>query len=106
MNGASQTGRSVVTDGWSAGATILKAGDFVSFAGHSKIYMVTADATSDGGGNVTLAIEPGLVESPAENAVITVANVAFTVALKNEVQEFSLGTSGLYSFELDLEEAF
>lgn len=106
VNGASQTGRSVVTDGWSAGATILKAGDFVSFAGHSKIYMLTADATSDGGGNVTLAIEPGLIESPAENAAITVADVAFTVALKNEVQEFSLGTSGLYSFELDLEEAF
>ena len=106
VNGASQTGRSVVTDGWSAGAMILKAGDFISFAGHSKIYMITADATSDGSGNVTLAIEPGLVESPAENAVITTSGVAFTVALKNEVQEFALSTAGLFSFELDLEEAF
>jgi len=101
-----QTGRSVITDGWSAGATILKAGDFISFAGHSKIYMITADATSGVSGDATLAIEPGLVESPAENAVITVANVAFTVALKNEVQEFALSTAGLFSFELDLEEAF
>ncbi len=106
VNGASQTGRSVVTDGWSAGATVLKAGDFLKFAGHSKIYMLTADATSDGGGNVTLAIEPGLIESPAENEAITTSGVAFTVALKGEVQEFALGTSGLYAYELDMEEAF
>lgn len=106
VNGASQTGRSVVTDGWSSGATVLKAGDFVSFAGHSKIYMLTADVTSDGSGNATLSIEPALIESPAENAVITTDSVAFTVALSGDVQEFALGTSGLFSYELDLEEAF
>jgi len=104
--GGSQTGRSVITDGWSTGATVMKAGDFISFAGHTKIYMLTADATSDVGGNVTLAIEPGLVESPAENAVITTSGVAFTVALKNEMQEFALNVDDLFRFELDLEEAF
>jgi len=104
VNGASQTGRSVVTDGWSASITIFKAGDFVKFANHDKVYTVTADASSDGSGNATISIEPALVTSPATDSAITYTSVPFTVALRSGIQEFDTGTSGLFSFEVDFEE--
>ena len=52
VNGAGQSGRALATKGWSASVTgILKAGDFIGLTGQTKVYMVTADASSDAGGN-------------------------------------------------------
>jgi len=104
VNGGSQTGRSVVTDGWNNTTLIFKADDFIKFANHDKVYTVIADSTSDGSGNATLSIEPALVTSPAENSAITYSSVPFTVALTNPIQEYRTGAGGLFSFELDLEE--
>ena len=104
VDGASQTGRSLVTDGWNASIAIFKAGDFLKIAGNDKCYMVTADVSSDGSGDATIAIEPALVASPADDAAITHSSVSFTVALTSGIQEFSTGTSGLFSYELDFEE--
>ena len=104
VNGASQTGRTIVTDGWSASITIFKAGDYLKFANHDKVYTVTADATSDGSGDSTISIEPALVTSPADDSAITYTSVPFTVALRSGIQEFDTGTSGLFSFEIDFEE--
>ena len=104
VNGASQTGRSLVTDGWNASIAIFKAGDFLNIAGNDKVYMCTADVSSDGSGNATISIEPALVASPADDGAITHSSVSFTVALTSGIQEFSTDTSGLFSYELDFEE--
>ena len=106
VNGADQTGRSVVTDGWNNSITIFKAGDYLKFANHDKVYTVVADATSNGSGQSTITIEPALITSPATDSAITYTSVPFTVALTTRVQEFSTGTSGLFEFEIDLEEVF
>jgi len=47
---------------------------------------------------------PALITSPADNSAITHTSVPFTVAFTGGVQEFSTGVSGLFSFEVDLEE--
>ena len=104
VDGASQTGRSLVTDGWNASIAIFKAGDYLKIAGNDKVYMVTADVSSDGSGDATIAIEPALVASPADDAAITHSSVPFTVALRAGVQEFATGTTGLFQFEIDMEE--
>ena len=104
VNGASQTGRSIVTDGWNASITIFKAGDYLKFANHDKVYTVTADATSNGSGASTITIEPALVTSPADDSAIIYTSVPFTVALRSGIQEFDTGTSGLFTFEIDFEE--
>ena len=104
VNGASQTGRSLVTDGWNASIAIFKAGDFLKIAGNDKVYMCTTDVSSDGSGNATISIEPALVASPADDGAITHSSVSFTVALTSGIQEFSTDTSGLFSYELDFEE--
>jgi len=106
MRGASQTGRTLATDGWTGGVAIFKAGDYLKIAGNDKVYMVTADVTShsDPATNTPITIEPALVASPADNAAITHTAVSFTVALTSGVQEFATGTTGLFQFELDMEE--
>ena len=87
----------------------LKAGDFVKFASHTKVYMVVADATADGSNEATITIEPPLITALANDSAVTYDNVPFTVHLVNDIQEF--GTVGadkdgniLYQFELDVEE--
>ncbi len=87
----------------------LKAGDFVKFASHTKVYMVVADATADGSNEATITIEPPLITALTNNSAVTYDNVPFTVHLINDIQEF--GTVGadnsgnlLYQFELDVEE--
>ena len=88
----------------------LKAGDFVKFASHSKVYMVVADATADGSNEATITIEPPLRTALVDNSVVTYDNIPFTVHLTNDIQEFGVvGADGsgnlLYKFEIDVEEA-
>ena len=93
VNGASQTGTSIITDGWtSSAATRLLKGDIITFAdvnavnpqnrqstGSLRKFVVTADTASDGSGNMTIPIYPALTPtgafqtvtaSPADNAAI------------------------------------
>lgn len=103
VNGASQTGVSLVTDGWSAGATMLT-GDF--FAVAQQLFVVVADATADGSGNMTLTIEPPIRTSFADNAAVTKASPkARFMLLTNEVG-WDVQLKGLTDFAFDLIEAF
>jgi hypothetical protein len=92
VNGASQTGSSIITDGWGSGNTTIKKGDVFTFAGVYAVnplskestgrlhqFVATAD-TTDTTGAVTLSISPSIVTSgalqnvtagPADNATIT-----------------------------------
>ena len=87
----------------------LKAGDYVKFASHTKVYMVVADVTADGSNEATLTIEPPLLSALANDSVVTYDNVPFTVHLTNDMQEFGVAGADnngnlLYQFELDVEE--
>jgi hypothetical protein len=107
VNGASQTGRSIVMDGFTASQTgVAKAGDLLKFAGHTKVYMVTADANSNGSGQATLAIEPALIASPADNEAVTTTNVPFTVALASDNLDTSITPGVFYTLDIDLVEVF
>lgn len=107
VSGASQTGRSVNLSGFTASQTgVAKAGDFVKFAGHSKVYMVTADADSSGTGTATISIEPALLASPANAEALTTSSVPFTVALAADTLSGAIGAGPLYSLDVDLVEVW
>lgn len=100
VNGASQTGSSLVTDGWTASSAVLKRGDIITIEGVYRVhpetkqstgvlqqFVVTEDVTADGSGNATVKISPSIVTtgafknvsgSPADNAQISVAGTAST----------------------------
>jgi hypothetical protein len=103
VNGASQTGASLITDGWTASAASrLKEGDVFTVAGVYSVnpqsrqstgslqqFVCTADKSSDGSGNLTATISPSITVSgafqtvtgsPADNAAITVIGAASTVS--------------------------
>lgn len=103
VNGAAQTGASLITDGWTlAAANRLKRGDVFTVAGVFSVnpqsrqstgvlqqFVVTADVSSDAGGNATIPISPSITTSgafqavsgsPADNAALTVVGAANTLS--------------------------
>jgi len=78
VNGASQTGSSLAVDGLT---DVPQVGDTFSIAGVEKIYTVTATPTVTSGG-ATLAINPALASSPADNAAVTWLSVNYTGGIK------------------------
>lgn len=100
VNGSSQTGLTIATDGWTNDTLQMKAGDILKFSGSSKVYMVTADGISDGFGNLTLNISPPLLESPVNNEVVTVTSVPFTMQLEDD--RFEYNVSGPLLYRLDI----
>jgi hypothetical protein len=83
----------------------IKAGDFIKFNTHSKVYMVVEDATGDVSNEATLTIEPPLRSNVASDVTVLYDNVPFTVRLANDVQEFSTSQKDIYRFEVDFIEA-
>jgi len=107
VNGASQVGSSIITDGWTVSITgILKAGDILKFANHTKVYMVTADANSNGSGQATISISPALVQSPADNSAITISSVPFNVRCTSETSGYFAAPGGFYSIEQGFVEVY
>jgi len=85
VNGASQTGSSLIVDGLTAAP---QAGDVFKVAGIDKVYTVTADAslTND---DATLAINPALASSPADDAAITFLSVSRESAGKTRFSRYN-----------------
>ena len=111
VNGVHAVGDTTIAmDGFAGdGAGRFKAGDFLKFASHTKVYMVVADATSSSNAS-TVTIEPPLISALADNSVVTYDNVSFTVHLTNDIQEFGVVGADkdgnlLYQFEVDVEES-
>jgi len=113
VNGASQIGSSLVTNGWSNSTAILNQGDIFTIAGVFTVnyvtgtatstlaqFVVTAPVTSDGSGNATIPFSTGqggyggiitsgptqsVSASPASGAAITVTGSAATSYAQNLV---------------------
>ncbi len=95
VNGGGQTGSSLITDGWPANTTVLKAGDY--FAVNGELKRVTSDATTNGSGQVTISFKPALRNSPADNAAITVERPTCTMVLADDMQAmWECNVNGIY----------
>ena len=111
VNGNQTAGDTTIAmDGFAGdGAGRFKAGDLIKFASHTKVYMVVSDVTSSSNA-ATVTIEPPLVADIANDSAVTYDDVAITVFLTSDIQEFgSVGADKdgniLYKFEFDVEEA-
>ena len=83
VNGASQTGSSLITDGWANSTLVLTEGDVFTIGddvfavnprsrestGVLRQFVVTADATSDGSGDLTIPIWPPITTTGAYQTV-------------------------------------
>lgn len=97
VNGASQVGTSIITDGWTVSQTgILLAGDYIEI--EDELYMVTDDANSDVSGNATFNISPPIPagNAPAENAAITVASATGIFRLTDDNISWNVDALSIY----------
>lgn len=123
VNGAGQTGASLITQGWSNNITgLLNVGDVFTIAGVYAInpqsrqstgtlmnFVVTTAANSSGGGAATLAIAPAITTTgayqnvsaaPANNAAITVFGTGGSTYFQNI--GFTRDAFGLVSVPMEL----
>ena len=114
INGASQTGSTIATNGWASGAATLNKGDIITIAGVNSVnplsysstgrlqqFVITATTSDASGVMATLPISPSIITSgqlqtvdasPANDAVITVlgttAAAGGTLAATSSPQSF------------------
>ena len=92
----------IAMDGFTAGQSgVLKAGDLIKFANHSKVYMVSSDADYD---TAAIVISPPLMTALTDNVAVTVNKPLFTVYLENNEITYSTGANGFYSISFDVRE--
>lgn len=96
----------VILKGLGANKAVFKAGDFVKFANHSKVYMVTDDITSDGAGEATLFFSGKLVVNVVVDEVLTINAVPFTVILDQDADEFTVANGGMTNIEVSFREVW
>lgn len=107
VKGASQTGASLITDGWSEGDG-LNAGDYICFENgtYRELHIVTADGFADSSGDLTLAIAPNIRRSPADNNAITIIAPTgeFIAADQGQANEVFNGAQGFRTMSIKFKE--
>lgn len=103
VNGASQTGRTLATDGWPVSTTVLVAGQFVTI--NNQLLQLTENITSNGSGVATLTFEPPIRTSPSDNAAIQYKN-PYCLMYFVEEPTLSVENGYVYSLSLNLRESF
>ena len=103
INGASQTGRTLATDGWPVSTTVLVAGQFVTMG--NQLLQLTENITSNASGVATLTFEPPIRVSPADNAAIEYKN-PYCLMYFVEEPTLSVENGYVYSLSLNLRECF
>lgn len=103
VNGASQTGRTLNTDGWPVSSTVLVAGQFVTI--NNQLLQLTENVTSNGSGVATLTFEPPIRTAPSDNAAIEFKN-PYCLMYMVEEPTLSVENGYVYSLSLNLRESF
>lgn len=108
VKGASQTGGTLLTDGWTISTTgILKAGDWIQLGtgATSRLHKVLQDANSDGSGNATLELWPGPRTAPADNEAIVVSATKGLWRLAENARSYDLASAAIMGLGFDCVEA-
>lgn len=108
VNGSSQTGNELFTDGWTPSVTgILKAGDYIQLGtgATSRLYKVLDDVNSDGSGNATLTIYPNLRSSPNNNDPIFTSNAKSVFRLSGNQTTWDVNEAAMYGITFGAREA-
>lgn len=108
VKGSGQTGQSLDLDGAAADQTDwLRAGDYIQLGGGASatLHKVLQDADSDGSGNVTLDVWPGLRSAPSDNAAVVTQSTAGRWRLDSNTSEWSVDSARHYGIQFSAMEA-
>jgi len=103
VNGADQTGSSLITSGWAANQSILlEIGDYIEINGELK--RVTLRAASDGSGNSTIQFQPPIRKSPANGSAVITTEPRMTMRLTSPINTASFSAPLVYAISIEAEE--
>lgn len=103
INGANQSGRSLVTDGWPISTTVLYAGQFVTIGG--QLLQLTDDIVSNSSGQATINFEPAIRVKPSDNDEIEF-KAPYALMYFTEDPSYSVEPGLVYSLSFNLRESF
>ena len=109
VKGASQTGKALITDTWTANTDgVLLAGDYYQLGSGAttRLYTSLQNLNTDGSGDATIDGFPRLRESPADNEALVLSNPRGTFRLAQNTVEISSDSSRVYSIGFGAVEAF
>lgn len=100
--GAGQTGKTLLTDGWTHSyPRVLQAGDFIRIGSDYKTYMVTADADSDEDGSASISLNTPLAAIPDDDAAVF-ADSQFRCSLNEDDLDTDLTVALHYGLTIQL----
>lgn len=104
VNGGPQSGFSLNTKGWTAGASgVLLPGDWLQIG--YRAYRNLLPVNADGSGNATINIYPSLRESPADGDALILNNTKGLWRLKTNARKWSETAARVYGIQFDFREA-
>lgn len=107
VDGGSQTGTSLQTDGWSPGDGLNK-GDYIAFENGTfrELHILTADSFADSNGDMTISVAPKIRRSPSDNAAVILEKPTgeFIALDNNQAAESLDGANGTRTIAFKLRE--
>lgn len=82
----------------------FKAGDFIKFSNHNKVYQITNNVILNGSGSGSIDIAPRLQEGITNSTTITYSSVPFTVVTTDNVVTFEGGLGDTHGISIELRE--
>jgi len=108
VNGASQTGASLVIDGASPDEVgYLLPGDYIQLGSGSTatLHKVLEQVDTDSSGNATLTLWPHIRTAPADNAAVTIGNTVGRWRLASNESSWSVNEAAIYGISFTAMEA-
>lgn len=101
VNTGGQTGNTLATTWLELSSTVLQAGDYFQLG--NQLHQLTADATTNGAGNVTLSFVPAMRSSPANGDAVLVYYPKMIAQLMTQIEIHTdrrgLGLPVTFAFE-------
>lgn len=109
VKGASQTGQSLNTDGWTVSQTgILLAGDFFQLGtgATSTLHRVVSDVDSDINGDATIDFAPKIITAPADNEALVVSDPVGIFRMKRNILPVEIRPPNRHNIRFAARQAF
>jgi len=104
INGPNQTGRLLITDGWTPSKTgLLLPGDYFQIG--VRLHMVLTQVNSDAGGNATISIWPQIREVQPDNSALNLSSPQGLFALQTNDRRFTSSEAKTWGVSFKLVEA-
>lgn len=105
VNGGGQAGKSISTDGWSPGQTIVKIGDHFNIGEELKV--ASANVAANGSGVATISFDPPIRTPVADNTQIKVREPTVLLSADNDdIARWKITPPLRHAFQIEATEHF